>query len=286
MYLALERYSRPESIQQCLELLNEPEQRAALLSGGTDLNVSGHEQLTHVIDLQALSLDSIEERGDELRIGSCVTLGRLRRDAHLQRPCFAALQQAAGGLANVGIQNRSTIGGRIVVDRADQDVPPALAAIGAKLRLARLEDGKLGEQLIDYPVGTTARKALTNALVMQVVLPISPGRSARRRFGRSAVDVPLGCCAAMHDGSAYRLVAGLQGPGAAGLKRLDQAEQMLGSWGGSPPEDWRQTLRAALLDELEELSDAWASGSYRKDLSATLMTRAVAAVLGEQEVEA
>ncbi len=285
MYLALERYSRPEGIEQCLKLLAEPEQRTALLAGGTDLNVSGHEELTHVIDLQALSLDRIDADGDGLRLGACVTLSQLQRHDLLQGPWFSALRQAAGALANVGIQNRSTLGGRIVVDRADQDLPPALAVLGARLRLFGLAAGKLSERVIDFPIGAQPRTALDGGLVAEVLLPISSGRSALRRFGRSAVDVPLACCAASQEGNTFRLAAALQGPGAAGLKRLSGAEQLLGSWEGSPPDGWRQTLRDALLTELASYDNAWASGSYRQDLSATLMLRAVAEVMALPELD-
>jgi len=281
MYLALERYSRPTSIAECLRLLAEPDQSVALLAGGTDLNVSGHEKLTHVIDIQALPLDHIVTDGGALRLGARVTLARLRRHLALQLPRLTALRQAARAFANVAIQNRSTLGGRIMVDRSDQDVPVALAALGAQLRLTRLSGGEVAEQVIDLPVGQQARAQLDGALVTEVVIGLGSGNSAHRRFARTAVDVPLACCAAAeHDGS-IRLAAGLQGPGAADLLRTAETEMLVSSWGAQRPVGWQQMARTSLLGELEAYGDAWASGAYRRDLTATMAVRALSALFGE-----
>lgn len=285
MYLALQRYSRPSSADECLRLLAEPGQRAALLSGGTDLNSRDHESLTHVIDLQGLPLGQIESADGALWLGARLTLGQIRRHSALQRDELTALREAAAGLAVVALQNRSTLGGRIMVDRPDQDVPVALAALGARLHLLHLRGGKLGEAVIDYPIGKAARATLDGALVTAVSIPPAGGASALRRFGRTAVDVPLATCAAAvaADGT-IRLAANQQGPNAAGLRRLTKTEAVVAKWSSDCPSDWRARARAVLLDDLEAYGDAWAGGEYRRDLSATLATRALAAVLGEKEI--
>ena len=284
MYLALERYSRPNTVEECLRLLAEPGQRAALLSGGTQLNASGHEQLSHVIDLQALPFDQVMVEGDTLIVGSRVTLRQLRTDPALQGSLSAALREAAAGYANLAIQNRATIGGRIVVDRPDQDLPPALLALGARLRLARLDGDAIVEETVDYPVGAAAREALEGAVITEVIIELGEGRSAHRRFGRTAVDLPLASAAAVVRDSGVRLAANLQGPSAADLRRLAQSEKLASGWLAARPADWRKILRGSLLDELSAHEDAWASGRYRRDLTATLLIRALAAAFGEEEI--
>lgn len=287
MYLALQRYSRPSSANECLRLLTEqkPGQRAALLSGGTELNSRGHEELTHVIDLQGLPLDQVELADGTLWLGARLTLGQIRRHLALQRDELIALREAAAGLAVVALQNRSTLGGRIMVDRPDQDVPVALVALGAQLHLLRLQGGNLSEAVIDYPIGKAARAALDGALVTAVSIPLGGGPSALRRFGRTAVDVPLATCAAgvAADGT-IRLAANQQGPSAADLRRLAKTEALVDTWSEDRPTDWRAQARAVLLDELAAYGDAWAGGEYRRDLSATLVVRALAAVFGEAEI--
>jgi xanthine dehydrogenase small subunit len=281
MYLALERYSRPHTVAECLELYEAP--GTALLAGGTELNAGGHEDLTHVIDLQALPLGGIALRGDQLHIGAGVTLGRLRRDPALDRPPLAALREAAAAFASVPIQNRATVGGRIASNRSDQDLPPALLALGARVHLARLRGGRVEETVIDYPTGL-ARSVLPRALITGVSLPLDTAASALRRCGRTAVDVPLATCAAARHPGGVRLAANVQGFSAAALARLPASEALVAGWGAGRPEDWRAQARAALLGELKGYADARASGDYRRDLAATLMVRALAAVFGEEEI--
>ncbi len=284
MYLTLEKYSRPDNVAECLRLLHAEGPEAALLGGGTDLNVHGHETLTHVIDLQGLAFDGITLESDSLRLGAGTTLGRLRREAGLSGELLTALRQAAAAFANVGVQNRATLGGRIRVDRPDQDLPPALAALGAQLKIHRLVDGQQVDETIDYPVGPVARQALDGALISEVVIPLVEGKSALRRFGRTAVDRPLATCAAALCGDTLRLTANLQGPDAGGLRRFTATEALASAWGDARPDDWRPRVRACVLGEAGAHGDAFASGDYRRDLTATLLVRALAAVLGEEEI--
>ena len=280
MYLALERYSRPETVAECLQLYEEP--GAALLAGGTELNAGGHEELTQVIDLQALPLTEIRVDAGALHIGASVTLGQLRHHDALQSDGLAALQAAAVAFANVPIQNRATIGGRIASNRSDQDVPPALLALGARVKLCRLSDGAIVDSEIDYPTGS-ARSLLARALIVGVTIPLTNEISALRRFGRTKVDTPLATCAAARGAGAIRLAANVQDFSAAALTRLDATEKLATTWTDSRPADWRDLARVTLLGELTNYSDARAGGDYRRDLTATLAVRALAAVFGAEE---
>lgn len=284
MYLALSRYSRPRTAAECLRLLAEPGERAALVAGGTDLHAREQPDLTHVVDVQALPIGDIEVDAESIRIGARVTLARLRRDERLGAPWLAALREAASAYAVVALQNRSTVGGRIASERADLDLPPALLALGARVRLLKLDGDRVIEEVIDYPTGP-AREALSNALIAEVLLPrVSDGASALRRFGRSAVDVPLATCAASRAGTEVRIAANLQGPTAADLRRLTSTEALASSWNGALPDDWRRLARAAALEDAAAWGDPWASGTYRQDLTATLAVRALAACFGQPEI--
>jgi CO/xanthine dehydrogenase FAD-binding subunit len=284
MYLALQRYSRPDTVHECLRLFHEPEQRAALLSGGTDLNHQGHDELTHVIDLQALPLADVKREEGVLRVGARVTLAELRRSPALAGPWLTALREAAGAYAVLALQNRSTLGGRIASDRHDLDLPPALVALGALLEVQRWKDGEVVEEILRYPLGE-ARAALRGALVTAVLLP-APGEgvSASRRFARTAVDVPLATVSAARRAGVVRVAANVQGPSAADLRRLSRTEALASSWGERPPAAWRAEARSVASADAASWTDPWASGTYRNDLTATLAVRALAAVFGEPEI--
>jgi CO/xanthine dehydrogenase FAD-binding subunit len=284
MYLALEEYVRPDTIADCLRQLVRAPQPAALLAGGTSLNVHGHKELRRLIDIQALPLREIVANEERVRIGAAVTLREIQESPLLQGAPLAALREAAAAFANVAIQNRSTIGGRIAVERPDQDLPPALGALGARLRLCRLRGDEVEERLVDYPLGAEARRVLRGALIRAVEIPNGAKRSALRRLGRTAVDRPLATVAAVRSGDRVRVCANLQGPDAADLRRLGRSEALVSGWRGALPAEWRGALRESLLTELEAYGDPFASGDYRRDLSATLALRAVAAIHGQEEI--
>ncbi len=285
MYLALERYSRPTTPEECLGLLSEPDQTAALLAGGTELNVRAHEAITHVIDLQALPFKQVKVEGETLRIGALVTLARLRGEKALRGDLLAGLREAAAGYAVLALQGRSTVGGRVYVPRSDQDLPPVLAALGARLRLLRLGSSGVEEQVVDYPLNAAAREVLQGALLAEVLIPLQPGgRSAYRRFGRTAVDVPLANGAAAVRSGHVGLAANVQGPGADSLRSLPETAALVGSWNGERPVDWRAKARQSLLAELAGYEDPWAGAAYRRDLAATLVLRSLAVALGEDEI--
>ncbi len=231
-----------------------------------------------MIDIQALPLGGVSQAGGSLKLGALVTLAALRRE-EAGGQVLNALREAAGGYANLALQNRSTVGGRVAQGRGDQDVPAALCALGARVHLSTAS----GEQVIDYPFGS-ARSQLEGALVTAVEIPLGEGKSAHRRFGRTAVDAPLACVSACLRGAELRLVANVQGAGADALRRLSETESLVGTWNGERRGDWRASVRQTCMEELSDYACPWVTAEYRRDLTATLAVRALAAVLGEEEL--
>ncbi|MAE70471.1 MAG: hypothetical protein CME06_08395 [Gemmatimonadetes bacterium] len=287
MYLSLEHYERPSTVEECLRLLHHPDEEAAILAGGTELNVRGHEALERVVDIQGLGIDRLRVDRGEVRIGAGTTLARIAEHRGLAEPPMAALREAALAFANVAIQNRSTMGGRIMIDRPDQDLPPALAVLGARLRLAHFDraEERVREVEIDYPTRDGARAALEGALLLEVIIPVDgTDASALRRMGRSAVDAPLATVAVAIRGDRVRVAANMQGSTADSLRLLEKTEALASAWLSRRPEGWRDEARASLAAELEAYGDDWASGEYRRDLGTTLGVRALAVLFGEEEL--
>ena len=64
---------------------------------------------------------------------------------------------------------------------------------------------------------------------------------------------------------------------------MTATEGLAQGWAARRPRDWRVLARTTLSNELAAYEDARASGVYRRDLAATMMVRAMAAVFGEEE---
>ncbi|MCA8922368.1 MAG: FAD binding domain-containing protein [Planctomycetes bacterium] len=276
MYLALERYTRPSSVAEALAAYAGGK-GGVLLGGGSTLNVEGnHEEVEHVIDLQGLPWKQLASGAQGVEVGALVSLRALGRAAAAWGPRFAAIAPAALAYPVVGLLNRATVGGRVMLDRNDVDLHPVLAALDARLLV--VDDA--GERALPFPTDAAGRRALAGCLLRGLQLPAGGGRSSFHRHARIQVDRPLCNAAAWVEGSEARVFAGVQGPDAA-LTRLGAVEGKLSGWGDQRPPDWRGQVREAALADLVAYEDPWASGTYRQDVTATLVVRCLAEVFGE-----
>jgi xanthine dehydrogenase small subunit len=132
-----QQFISPIALDELAELyLNEPD--AILLAGGTDVGLwvtKQRRQLTKLIDLTRVAeLARMEVSDHGLRIGAMVT-HRAATEA------LAALHRDLGELmrrfASIQIRNAGTVGGNIANGSPIGDLPPALIALGARLRLRR-----------------------------------------------------------------------------------------------------------------------------------------------------
>lgn len=119
MRLPLFDFRAPRTIDEAARILEGEGTNAMLLAGGTDLlpNMKRRQQvsrtlisLRHVEGLSGLQLDQSPSR-----IGACVTLTEIAKDARFRNGC-SALSQAASLVATPHIRNMATLGGNICLD--------------------------------------------------------------------------------------------------------------------------------------------------------------------------
>src|SRR5512141_3323076 len=97
-------YHRPQTLDEALTLLSQPNRIP--LGGGTLLSKPTADSV-EVVDLQALSLDSIKKNGNNLELGATVTLQQLL-ESDLGP---AALKSALKLEAPLNIRNSATLAG-------------------------------------------------------------------------------------------------------------------------------------------------------------------------------
>ena len=174
-------------------------------------------------------------------------------------------------LSNPRTRNVATIGGHLAHADPHLDLPPVLAALGARLTIA----GPQGERRI--PVAALIRGYLDTDLrrgeiIAELDVPGEPGRRAAywKYTARSADDWPaLGVAAALSDAS-LRIVIG-----AATDKptRLVAAEAALG--GSRDEASFRRAAEAAAA-EAKLVSDQHGSAAYKRELLRVGVRRALA----------
>jgi carbon-monoxide dehydrogenase medium subunit len=139
--------------------------------------------------LGKVSLDGIHVNGN-LRVGAMSTLSALERSPEVRKG-WPVLLRALRTLSNVRVRNVATVGGALAHADPHMDLPPLLAALGAKV----LVEGKKGKRMIpveDLYAGYLESTLRPGELITEVEIPAMGKRSAAylKCTTRSADDWP------------------------------------------------------------------------------------------------
>jgi CO/xanthine dehydrogenase FAD-binding subunit len=139
----IEEYFRPKTLNEALKLIKDHSPRAYPLGGGSYLSRHAEEAYT-VVDLQDLSLNTIERQGNILSIGATCTLDSLFRHAYVS----AELREAIRQETNFNLRQVATVAGVIVTADGFSTLATALLALDAHLYwMPGEEDISLGDWL-------------------------------------------------------------------------------------------------------------------------------------------
>ena len=239
-------YFRPETLLEALELLKDP--NTLPLGGGTLLSTLKSASVK-VVDLQALGLNTLQKKGNNLEIGATVTLQELLENEHTPDALKTALKLEAP----LNIRNTATVAGTLIVADGRSTFTTVMLALDAKLTVAgrRSTVDGLGEFLPLRPDN------LRGALITTIEIPLNV-KLTFESVARTPADKPIVCAAlASWPSGRTRLVLG--GYGKAPLLAMDGTES--------------EGLEEAARNTFHEATDKWASADYRMDVAATLARR-------------
>ena len=245
-------YQRPKTIEEALRLLNRPEPITLPLGGGTALvpAVRKGQQAFAVVDLQALGLNKIEQRGNVLHLGATVTLQALLDTPGLPAMLYEVIRLEA----THNLRQAASLAGTLVAADGRSPLAAALLALDAALTIRGAggsEKVGLGDWLPLRQAGPGGR------LITELTLPTNVWL-AYEYVARTPADRPI-ICAALVQWSSGRTRLALGGWGAAPRLALDGPEP-----GG---------LEAAAQNACSQADDQWASAEYRRSVAATLAKR-------------
>ncbi|GAB4401045.1 MAG: hypothetical protein OHK0052_24600 [Anaerolineales bacterium] len=244
-------YTRPQTVPEALKLLAQP--HAFALGGGTYLNspaAQAYADEATLIDLQALGLNAISERGRTLEIGATAPLESL-----LQTPQIPpALQETLRLQASLNLRNMATAAGSLL--SADGRAPFAIAMLALDSRLTFADESQcaLGD-VLPLPL-----PRLRGTLVTAVEIPLNV-ELAYQQVARTPADLPIIAVAICRWQS--------------GRTRV-----VLGGWSHTPalaldgPEPGG--IEAAVRNVCESAGDDWATAEYRSEVAITLVQRCLA----------
>jgi carbon-monoxide dehydrogenase medium subunit len=249
------RYHRAASLEDALDALGEPDARA--LAGGMSLvpllklRVARPEL---VVDLGRLELEGLGRSNGSYEIGALTTWDALARADELRGSGLDAIAECAGGIGDLQVRNRGTIGGGLAHADPAADLPAVAVALGMEL-VARSADGTRVIAASDFFRGpfTTALGERELVTAVRVPLPSAGSGSAYVKVAHPASGFALAGAAALvtPDGA---VTAAVTGVGAVPVLVAD-AE------GG--------------IDGIEVFGDRFAGDTYRRHLARVVVRRAI-----------
>jgi aerobic carbon-monoxide dehydrogenase medium subunit len=283
-------YHRPASVDEALALLARFGADAKIIAGGQSLvpmmnmRLASPAQLVDINDLSELA--QLRVRGDRLEVGALA-----RHRAIAESPVAAEhcplLVQAARTIGHYAIRERGTVGGSLA--HADPAAQHALVAVtlGARLTLAR----KGGQRVVE--AGEFLQSAMTTALAPEeMVVAVSYPRaaagevSAYRMFNQRHGDyaiVAVAATLALADGRVTGLRLGVGGVGPV-PQRLDAVAEAFR--GRVASVDWIAEVARAARDAVAPEENPRVPALYRKELTETLVARALARCVERSAVAA
>ena len=110
---SLKEYHRPANMAEALALLRRSSARTVPLGGGAYLTTHSDPRIEAVVDLSSLGLDTVEEAGEEMRIGAMVRFDSVAAGA-LPGRAGRILAQVARLQASWQLRRGTTLGGALV----------------------------------------------------------------------------------------------------------------------------------------------------------------------------
>jgi CO/xanthine dehydrogenase FAD-binding subunit len=189
----LQRYHRPASINEALDILKHAEGNALVLGGGVSLAMIPRRSVVTVVSTDRLGLDYVEVTNGTCRVGAGMTLGPLAE--YLERmggPAAALVRVGVTNTATTPLRNLMTVGGVIAGIGPWSDLPVAFLVLDAEVIING--EGSIGlDKLLEIGPG----KVLSGkGIITEVRFRIDQWMSAAfAKLGRNATDLALASAA-------------------------------------------------------------------------------------------
>ena len=257
-------YQKPASIADAVKVLSSDSDAKALAGGQTLIPVLKQRlnKPTTVVDLSKLGLVGITVTGDSVTIGAMTNHATVAASAEVKRaiPALAAL---AGGIGDIQVRNRGTIGGSMANNDPSACYPSAVLALGATITT-----NTRSISADDYFQGMFTTALGEGEIITSVSFPI-PSKAAYVKFKNPASRYAMVGVFVANGPKGVRVA--VTGAGQGGVFRHKAAEAALSA-------NWSAAALAGVSIAADNMnSDIHASAPYRAHLVGVVTKRAVTA---------
>ena len=284
---SVETYLSPDNEAAVVELLQQYEDSALIVAGGTFLHglaarglLAGIEAL---IDIQHTGLDYIRAGSEGIVIGAAARFLQLEQDETIQRqPGLGAIKDAIS-YPPVQIMNAATVGGSIAASCPFFDLPTSFLALDGAVR-AHGPGGNRDIPMEAFFIGLFENCLAQDEFVTAITLPqLAPGSvSAFIKLETNANDLAIlnAAVALILDKSGACSQARVFVGGGTGETpvRAGSAEQALA--GAVIDAETIDRAAGAAKSDVDPISDHRASSEYRAEMARVLVARAIRKAAG------
>jgi carbon-monoxide dehydrogenase medium subunit len=272
----------PETLKQAVALLDPEDPTIRPIAGGTALmlmmkaGVFTPSRLVSLAKIEPRYFEIGIDAGGALRIGAMASLSQLEQSAETIAR-FPVMKRALRTLSNVRVRNVARIGGALAHGDPHMDLPPLLAALGARVSVT----GQKGTREIaveDLYAGYYETTLEKNELIAEAIVPPLNGAKAAyiKVTSRSADDWPalnIGVRLETDGPGRIREARVVISAATEKVTRLKAAERLL--TGATVNDALLKQAGDAAIGEVSFLSDAHGSSAYKKELLRVYLSRAV-----------
>ena len=271
--------AEPRSLREAIGLLDPQDAAVRPISGGTALMLmmkAGVLRPTRLVSLRNLGLEGIDVGpAGELRIGAMARLRAIEKSEVVRRG-WPVIVRTLRTLSNVRVRNVATLGGHLAHADPHMDLPPLLAALGARVTL----EGAKGKRTVpaeELSTGYLETSVRRDELITQVEVPALGSQRAAylKCTTRSADDWPaLGIAVSIDfQGDLIQEMAAVMSAATDKPTRLAAAEKILR--GQRISEKLLKQAGEAAAHEVQIEGDLHGSAAYKRQLLRVYLARAV-----------
>ncbi|PVH28465.1 FAD binding domain-containing protein [Pararhodobacter oceanensis] len=271
-------YHKAERLDQALALLAEFGEDARPIAGGQSLVPMMNLRLarpSHLVDINALDLDTIELRSDHLHIGALVRHERYARESLIAQH-FPAFAEGVEWIGHPTIRRRGTLGGSISHADPTAELPALCVLLGAEI-IAQSAEGSRRIPAAEFFISAYVTSLEAGEMVTGIDLPLPKGKSsgAFEEFAERSGDFAIISAGVTleHDGRAITDARVVWSGVDLAPVMAERAGDLLRGKPLSAPE--AEAAAQAMSAGITPLDDPMASAEFRHSLIVELTQRAL-----------
>lgn len=287
-------YVEPASIEEALDALAQYGDEAKLIAGGTGLlnlmkqrlvqpaYLIGLRRLTHVDGMTQICEVGGTASGQAFRIGALYT-HRAIEDSPFVHTHFPLLAETFRHVASIRIRTVATLGGALAHADPNQDPPPSLIVLDARVCL-RSSRGEREVGIDDFFVDYYETVIEPDEIVCAVIIPAQPDNSGTaflKFLPQTHDDYATVAVAVRVTLDADQITEARVGLGAAGATPLRATDVEAALQGQTPTSDRIRDAAALVADAVDPISDFRGSADYKRDMAVVFVQRALAQAIAQ-----